>query len=308
MFERWLALDVGAYEVRLHDYGHQSDAKTRTVMAFRHHEPIAYGQDALAYIYRDPSVQVRYPIQEDDVDRSISFLISHCLEVLKSSQTLLKPCIWMAVPSGLDEEARMRWQHILLDAGIKKTKFISNEELLQTKEACFLIHAGHSYTEMGIFVNGTKRAYKKISFAGSRMDDQIKRIVATKTNCLISNEDASALKHAASDAFWKNKNVRLACMAMDRYQRLGQIEISASDLWPALEMIEQQIVLWAKQCFKEQPFEMKQALLKKGILLDGGLAHCFGLRQLLEQAFSCPVITPEFPEYEIINTMKELRP
>ena len=73
-------------------------------------------------------------------------------------------------------------------------------------------------------------------------------------------------------------------------------------------MIEQQIVLWAKQCFKEQPFEMKQTLLKKGILLDGGLAHCFGLRQLLEQAFSCPVITPEFPEYEIINTMKELRP
>ena len=307
MFERWFLLDAGAYELRLHDCSKHTDAKTRTIVAVKNNQPLFYGQEAISCIYQDPLMQIRYPIWEDSVDSMIHSLIENCMNVLQADQSLLKPCIWMAVPNWYDEAYRTKWQHILLDSGIKKVKFITNMDLLQTKEACFLIHAGHSCTEMGIYVNGTCRSYKKIFFAGSRMDEQIKRIVATKTNCLISNEDAMALKKAASDAFWKNQNVRLSCTALDRYQHMQRISISAWDLWPGMEMIEQQIVLWAKQCFKEQPLQMKEALLKNGFLLSGGLAHCFGLRQLLEQAFGCTILHTNTPEYDIINTMKELK-
>lgn len=307
MFERWFLLDAGAYEIRLHDVSKHTDAKIRNIMAVKNNQPLCYGQEAIRCIYGDPMIQIRYPIWEDTIESSTASILHHCMGVLEADQSLLKPCIYMAIPDWYSEEMKIKWQHILLDTGIKKTRFISNMELLQVKEACLVIHAGHSYTEIGIYVNGTCRSYKKIFFAGSRVDEQIKRIVATRTNCLISTEDARALKEAASDAFWKNKNVQLSCTAFDRYQRLGQIAIRAWDLWPGMEMVEQQIVLWAKQCFKEQPFQMKEAILKTGIRLSGGLSHCFGLVQLLEQAFRCPVLHTKTPEYDIINTMKELR-
>lgn len=306
MFERWFLLDAGAYEIRLHDCAKHTDARTRNVVAFRNNQPVCYGQDAIACIYSDPRVQIRYPIQDQNIESSITSVLQNGLRVLEADQSLLKPCIWMAIPDWYSEEMKIRWQHILLDTGIKKSRFVSNMELLQVQEACLVIHAGHSYTEMGVYVNGTCRSYKKIFFAGSRVDEEIKRIVATRTNCLISNEDARALKEAASDAFHQHKNVQLSCMALDRYQHLGQISIRAWDLWPGMEMVEQQIVLWAKQCFKEQPLQMKEAILKTGIRLSGGLAHCFGLVPLLEQAFQCPVLHTNTPEYDIINTMKEL--
>lgn len=308
MFERWFALDIGAYEIRLYDQNRHMDAKMRTVMAMEKGELIALGQDAFSYLYKGPKVEVRYPIWEDDIDASLSRLLKKCFEKLEIGQSLLKPCILLAIPDWYDEERKLSMERILLDSGIKKIRFITNTDLLWTREACFLIHAGHSYTEMGIYVNGTRRAYKKISFAGSRIDDQIKKAVATKTNCLITSEDACSLKHACSDVFWKNRNASLQCHAMDRYQHLGQITISASDLWPALEMVEKQIVLWAKQCFKEQSLDLKQALLQKGIHLSGGLAHCFGLPQMLEQAFGCPILVSSAPEYDIINAMKEELP
>lgn len=307
MLKRWYALDVGAYEVRIHDFEKHTDGKVRTVLALDKNGPIAYGEEAFRYLY-DHTVQVKFPIQEDYVDRSIVALLKHAFQVLDITSSLLKPSVCLVVPEWYDQDRRLQWKQYMLEAGLKKVDLITTVDLLQTKEACFLIHAGHSYTEMGIFVNGTQRAYKRIFFAGSRIDEEIKRIVATKTNCLISNEDARALKHASSDVFWRGKNARLSCTAMDRYQNLVSVEISAADLWPALEMVEKQIVLWAKTCFKEQPFEMKQALLKRGIYLSGGLARCYGLSQYLEQAFSCAVHSEALPEYEIINRLKEIRP
>ena len=162
MFERWFLLDAGAYELRLHDCSKHTDAKTRTIVAIKNNQPLFYGQEAISCIYQDPLMQIRYPIWEDSVDSMIHSLIENCMSVLQADQSLLKPCIWMAVPNWYDEAYRTKWQHILLDSGIKKVKFITNMDLLQTKEACFLIHAGHSYTEMGIYVNGTCRSYKKI--------------------------------------------------------------------------------------------------------------------------------------------------
>lgn len=82
-------------------------------------------------------MQIRYPIWEDSVDSMIHSLIENCMNVLQADQSLLKPCIWMAVPNWYDEAYRTKWQHILLDSGIKKVKFITNMDLLQTKEACF---------------------------------------------------------------------------------------------------------------------------------------------------------------------------
>ena len=139
------------------------------------------------------------------------------------------------------------------------------------------------------------------------MDEKIKMTIAQKQNCLISNEDASALKEAVSQAFKMNKNPMLQCMAMDRYGKLVNIQIRASDLWPAMEEQILQVVLWAKHCYMNMGSEMKQRLMNNGIMLSGGLANCFGLKEALKHEFDCPIICTTKPECDIIEQMKGLK-
>ena len=94
---------------------------------------------------------------------------------------------------------------------------------------------------------------------------------------------------------------------MDRYGKLVNIQIRASDLWPAMEEQILQVVLWAKHCYMNMGSEMKQRLMNNGIMLSGGLANCFGLKEALKHEFDCPIICTTKPECDIIEQMKGLK-
>ena len=46
------------------------------------------------------------------------------------------------------------------------------------------------------------------------------------------------------------------------------------------------------------------ALYENGILLSGGMANCFGLRQNLQEELNHPVICTNRPESDLIENMK----
>lgn len=137
-----------------------------------------------------------------------------------------------------------------------------------------------------------------------QVDELIQKKIAKMTNCMIGIEDANALKQAASQALWKGKNATLLCTAINSHNEYVQIQCKAMDLWPCMENVIQQITLWAKQCMESVSIEMKETIHQNGILLSGGMAYCFGMRQLLQQELNHPVICTEKPEDDLIENMK----
>lgn len=308
MFAHWIALDPGSEYLRFYDLSNHKEVIIKNCIVSKDDKPLAVGKETAAYIYQNKKdIQIQYPIKQNRIINDVTPLIKQGLKSLDVSQNVFKPCVVVCVHDEVDKKQKQKWQQQLVSCKVRKVEFVTSMSLLQKEEACFIIHAGHSYTELGIYAHGNEFAHKIIYFGGMGMDEKIKTIIAQKQNCLISNEDAMALKEAVSNAFKENKNPLLECMAMDRYGKLVKIQVRATDIWVALEEEIKQIVLWAKHCYMNMGNEMKQRLMNNGILLSGGLANCFGLKEALKHEFDCPIICTIKPECDIIEQMKGLK-
>ena len=79
----------------------------------------------------------------------------------------------MSVPTQLSQRQRELWQQMFLDCGVRKVEFISNLNALQEEGSCFLVHSGHSYTEIHVCAYGKVFVSKTIYYAGAQIDEQI---------------------------------------------------------------------------------------------------------------------------------------
>lgn len=304
MFERWYAIDPGANSIRILDKTKENIVSIRSCVAYKNGEIVAFSNDAFEYVYhRDSSIKVKYPIQEGKLISDAFPLIEDALNELGLPKRIYKPCLVICLPKR-NKEVEDQWFNCLHTLGIKRFEFISVPELMNEKGVCFYIHAGHSYTLIGLSLNGKPIMEKKISFAGYQMDELISQMALKKTHCFISDEDARVLKEAASSNLFKNKNAKLSCFGMNKYRQYEKVEVSSMDVWSCIENIEKQIVLWTKQCLSSLSLETQEKVMEKGIYLSGGLANCFGLKQYLEYELHCPIICTNDGEYDIINKMK----
>lgn len=308
LLDKWYALDLGAYQMHFYDYSSQEKTSIRTIMAYKQDRLLAYGQEAFPYLYRElDRVQIKYPISHGQMLNSVAPMIKGGLEQLHAYDHVFRPAILACVPFDLTQEQREIWQREFLKCDISKVEFVENMQVLKQEETCFMIHAGHSYTELAIYAQNKKVLEKTLFYAGAQMDEQIQKLVYMKTACFISKVDAALLKEQASLTLKKNKDSLLSCYGFDRHQNLCSIQIQASFLWPALEMVERQIALWAKHCFDQLPMQLQEYILLHGIQLSGGLADCFGLSQILSQQLSCPILCTKQGQCAMINALKECK-
>ena len=308
LLDRWYALDLGAYQMHFYDFSSQKQVHLQTIMAFKNNQLIACSTDALPYLYKElDTVQIKYPISHGQMLTPVEAMIRYGLNQLDAYSRLLQPCVIACVPTDLTQAQREAWQREFLKCDISKVQFVSNMEILREDKACFIIHAGHSYTELGIYAHDKTIVEKTLFYAGAQMDEQIQKIVFMKTGCFISKVDASSLKEQASLSLKNRRNDMLACFGFDKNQNLCKIQIEATSLWPALEMVARQIALWAKHCFDTLPTKIQESILVHGIEIGGGLASCYGLAEILSQQLSCPILCTKRPHCDMIDALKEYK-
>lgn len=308
LLDKWIGLDLGAYQTQFYDFSTQQQISLQTIIAKKDNQVLGVSDEALPYLYKDlNTVQIQYPLAHGQMIHSIEPLLKQGLEQLHAFDGLLRPCILASVCNDFSQRQRELWQNVFLNCGIRKVEFISNLEVLQQDEACFLVHSGHSYTEISICAYDKVLVCETIDYAGMQIDEQIQKIVLMKTGCFITKYDAAKLKEAASDAFWQQKNHVLMCYGFDKRQILHPLHIESSWLWPAFEMIDRQIALWVKHCFDGLPSSLQEHFLLHGIELSGGLANCFGTSQILSQRISCPVICTKQGQYDMIDALKGVK-
>lgn len=303
MFEKWYTLDPGSDHILLSEK--ESFVEVHSLIAYKNNEVVAVSNDAIEYVYhRNASIKVKCPLQEGKLIGDVSPLIEYGLSKIKGNHFLKKPCLLICLVQR-NEQEQQKWMHMLSQTGIRKFEFISISELMNEK-IHFYIHAGHSCTLIGLNINGKNIFQKMISFAGKQMDEQIVQMVLKKYKCFVSMEDAQVLKEASSKNLEKNKNAKLSCFAMNKYKRYEKITITSMDVWPCIESIEKQIVLWTKQMISSVSLEIQEKILENGIYLSGGLANCFGLAAYLKHELHCPIICTDTPQYDMMNKMKGL--
>lgn len=306
MFDHWYALDIGGHSVRIIDINNNSSWQERTIVAWKDNDVQALGVDAFPYIYQDQrQVAVKYPINHDQILSSVTPLIKKGMEELGASNNIFQPHALVLVPSESHMERLEQWRQQINDAMIQRLDFVKVSDCLQTQQPTLCIHAGHTYTEMGIYTQNQCLTRKTIFFAGKQIDEGIQTYITSKMKCLISEEDATALKEAASASLAARKQEVLMCNAKNQYNQFVQLQVRPSQLWPAIQNVAGQITLWAKQCLENVSIDTKEIVARNGVLLSGGLAQCFGIAQTLEQELNMKVYVQPDPAMDLINQLKE---
>lgn len=295
MFESWYVLDLGAKSLRLAANSGQDIIEDLSLLAFKKDEVIAYGKEAKEYVYEDHhQIQVRYPVLEGRIMYDISTMVKRKIK----HHGLFRPCVIVGVCHDLTIEEKHKWQIQLMDASFRKVELVSTMEALCSSSS-FVIHAGHSCCEMGLFIDEKEVAYKRIHFAGASIDEAIQKKMARLTNCLISYEDACLLKEQASRSFFDQTNEMLSCFGLDRYGHYKRVQIKAYSLWSCFQEVYDQIILWAKQIWS---MRAKEAAVE--IIGSGGLMESYGLKPMLEQALESSIFCTKVPKYDMIRALK----
>jgi len=307
MFERWYVLEAGASMLRLYDPKEDLLIRFTTCYLEEDGRVIAYGNEALQSILH-PNIhrRITYPLEDGRILHEVSGLLQNAFQKANVHEHLLKPSLIVYTPFSLGEKEKEKWTEILLNLGIKKVRFVNLIELYEKRGGThFLIHAGHSLCEMAIFIHGKCQIYKSIPFAGKQVDENIQQAIAHKKNCLISQEEAKRLKEEANISFQRKLPSLLHGIGMDRYQRFVSFSILSSDLWPSVDEVEKQIILWAKSLFDTLSLPAKAQIAQKGIELTGGSANLYSLSSRLQEQLQCPIFCSNDPEYDMLKLIKE---
>ncbi len=303
MFEKRYIIDPGSFQCLFYSVSDRTKTAVRTCTAYHDDALIAVGTDTFRYIYEDTSYPIKYPIRGGRVGEGIRPILKTGLDALKAGTSLLPSICLVIEPSWMDEKSKQIVSDCLKTCHIKKVEFVKTADLYRNDLCRCVIHAGHSYTEMYLYT-GDAVSTSAIGLGADAVNEQIKRTVAVRTRCIISDEDAGALCNGANEAFWSSKNRKLTCFGLNRYQSFCEIEIPASDLWEPIETVEKQILLWVKTNLKKSG---QKDILDNGIRLSGGLARLFGLRQMLEQELNCEVYCTKEPEEDPVMKARELK-
>ena len=305
MFTKWYALDAGAYSTRLYDINSEQWRECRSCYGVHEGSIEQIGNEALTYVHMDHKHQVKYILDAGKIKQDPYELIQKMMKEMLVYTHLFRPAFLVALPMDSEQSDRRKWKESLARLGARQIRFVPTLDVLDQNEYSFLIHVGHSLCEMGLYIQGEEIFHKSFPVAGKRMDEAIQEQVGKLNNCLISLEDANALKHAISDILWQNKNGTITCWGMNRYQKYEEIKVRAFDVWPSMEQVEILIVEQAKECFKNMGMLNRQKVCRNHVYLSGGMANCFGLKQMLEEELYCPIICTQAPSYDIISSMKE---
>lgn len=299
MFEKVLTIDPGASSLKLYEPAADEVVSERTVMASRDGKQYV-GEEAFELFWEKGSGVLKHPVDQGMLAGDLTPLFMKLVSQAQLDRHLFKPSLRVLLTREAKEEQMEKWIRMGEKAGFRRVLFSDPVNELK-KETGLVIHAGFSYTRLAAFRSGHLLDEKKIIFAGRQIDEAIMEYVANTYRSLMFYEDAAALKKAASDAFWNQKNPVLSCVVLDQRSQYVRLSIRASELWPAISGVLKQIVMWARELVSQLGLENMEEVLKYPVYLTGGLANCYGLRQMLEEQLNTNVIVLEEPENWLVK-------
>lgn len=305
MFEHWYVIDPGAYSIKFLDVRGKKRMALRSCIAYRNKEVVAVSKDAFQYIYEpDRKVRIKSVLNHSQMLNPMHPILIKGFNLLEMSKNIFKPGVILLTPTEFSDDLKDIWQNEMYQAGVQKVVFRSLMEASKLKESGIVIHIGHSYSEIGFFYKGNLISHKTLFFAGKHVDEQIQTIVAKKTQCLISEEDACSLKEKASNAFIKGSSAPVQCYGYNKYQQFVVLNMDPVDIWPAIDSVIKQIALWTKDELNKLDSVKKLAIQQGGTYLSGGMAECYGMQSVLATELHTVCKKLNQPTWTVVERVK----
>lgn len=308
-FSKSIGIDLGTYGTRIYKKGSGVVLNEPSVVAVDKFDGkvLAVGTEANEMIGRTPdSIVAIRPVKDGviaDFDITRAMLRSFIID--SSVGGVLKPKVFVAVPSGITEVEKRAVEEAAITAGAKSVTFVDEPMAaaigagLSVDDAAgnMIVDIGGGTTEVAVISLGGIVAAKSVRIAGDAFDSAIINYVKKEHGINIGDRMAEEVKIAIGNAFDTGENKQFALRGRDVSTGLPkQATVTSSEIREAMSENMSQIMEAIRVTLEHTPPELAADIMERGIILSGGSAAINGLCELIKSELDIEAHVAEEPQ------------
>lgn len=307
MFGRDIGIDLGTANILVYVRGKGVVIHEPAVVAVdvNTQKICAIGEAARDMIGRTPgNIRAIRPLNEGVI---ADFQITE--EILKffikkvAGRGVFRPRVMICVPSGITTVEKRAVLEAASLAGAKEVYLVT--EPIAAAIGCGLdiaapsgnmvVDIGGGTTDIAVISLGGEVVSESLRIGGSHFEEAIVRYVKRVYNLAIGDRTAEDIKTSIASAFPRPDNT-VTIRGRDLVTGLpATLEISAVDIYPALEEPIHSIIDAIRGVLEITPPELAADIVNKGMALTGGGALLEGMARLIQEQTGVPVTLAEEP-------------
>lgn len=320
-FETYFDIGTSVTKIAIKDKGIILRESTYLAYNQRMKEYLFFGEEAKSILGKTPDfIKIIRPVVSgviSDFDAEVA-LLKKFLERsvnLYFSNSFIKPALRgiAIVPSIATEIEQKAVEEALYKAGMSQIYLV--EKPLATAAGCginifshqpnLIVDLGGGLIEMSIVGSGGIIAQKTLKNAGDQMNKIIYNYVYLKYGIILGEASCEELKINLLNFQDENKLVTIRGKSLETGLP-KTVRVKSSDIKESLLTIFNQIVDNIKELIESSAPEIVDEILKRGIILTGGLSKIPGIDKFIASEIKIDVTTTPSFEFATINGLMKL--
>ncbi len=268
---------------------------------------LAVGEEAKRMLGRTPGSIVPIRPMKDGViaDFEISeSMLRFFIRKAHKSRTFIRPCIVVAIPSGITEVERRAVKDSAEHAGARQVYLVEQPLAaaigaglpIQEPTGNMIVDIGGGTTEIAIISLGGIVCAKSLRIGGNEMDNSIIGHLKKVYNLMIGERTAEEIKIRVGSAYPLDEELSMEVKGRDLVAGLPKtLTITSEEVREALSEPIALIVESVRQTLERTPPELSADLVDRGLILAGGGALLRNLDKLLSEETGLPVTVADDP-------------
>lgn len=318
MFGNVYGLDLGTCRIKVYDKKKNSIWEERNVIAIADEKRIfSVGDEAYEMYEKTPdNIEIVFPMKEG--------VISHFYDMQYLLQNLLKKerhfargsKYVIAVPSDVTEVEKRAFYDLVVHSTARAKEVHVVERCIADaigsgldvvrEPGIFVANMGAEITELSVISAGGMVFNKRLKTGGFALDQSIANLVRHTHDFLIGRITAEDLR-SGFDVFGDDTSTTKKVAGRNLLSGIPQQkEISICLVRAAIKEELESCIREIQALMERTPPTIRQAIMKQGIYLTGGLANQKGLAQYMERSLNLKVNLVPSPELCAINGLKKI--
>lgn len=316
MFSQDIAIDLGTANTLVHMRGRGIVLDEPSVVAITkgsNKKVVAVGHEAKEMLGKTPgNIEAIRPMREGVIaDFAVTeAMLKYFIRRAHRRNHLIRSRLVISIPAGITDVETKAVREAALGAGVREVLLIEQPMAAAVgaglpvldARGSMIIDIGGGTTDIAVISLGGLVTYRTLKVAGDRMDDAIIQYVRRRSNILIGERTAEAIKVKIGKVYPAEPTAQMEIKGRDLISGVPRsIKFTGDDVMEALADVIHVIVEATRSVLERTPPELSADLAERGIALVGGGANIAGLDKVLREETGIPVIVAEDPLLAVVN-------
>lgn len=309
-----IGIDLGTTSVITYQEGKGIIMSEPSVVAYRKADRsmIAVGKAAYKMLGKEPdSIEVIRPMKDGVVsDFSVTEqMLRYFIKTICGNE-IFKPNIIISMPGTVTNLEKRTILDVITASGAGKA-CLMEEPLAATlgagieighRNGVMVVDLGGGTTDVAVITMGSIAVVSSIKVAGNVLTESIVKYCRRERNVLIGEQTGEEIKKTLGCAYQRREEVAMIAKGKDYVTGMPvEFEISSNEVYfamrPNILAIEDAIC----NVLERTPPELSADILEEGIILTGGTAMLFGLKEIIQAKTGIPTRIAEDPVNCVAN-------